>query len=124
MAKVMSLRHDSIVAKPDGANFFACVVKQNTDRDATTVRNVTAFNLLKSKWEHAAKVFEVRNEHRLLQFHQQHPGSDVGEMESLRMCARNQVLEVDAKQMARRLLKLALKTCQSFEPPSGSRAEA
>lgn len=124
MAKVMSLRHESIIAKPDGVNFFACVVKQNTDRDATTVRNVTAFNLLKSKWEHAAKVFETDNDHRVLQFHQHHPGSDVGELESLRMCSRNQVLEVDAKKMARRLLTLALSTCQKSEVRSGNVAEA
>lgn len=112
MAKVMGLRHESVIANPDGDNFFACVVKQNTERDASTVRNVTAFNILKSKWNHAANVFKTSNDHRVLQFHQGHPGSDVGVLDSLRMCARNQVLEVDARQTARRLLQLANIACK------------
>jgi RNase P protein component len=111
MAQVMGLKYESIVAKPDGHGFFSCIVKQNTDKDAVAVRNLTALKLLQSKWEHAANAFERNNDHRVLQTHRQDSESDMAGVDSVRMCARNQVLEVDAKRMAEKVLEYALNSC-------------
>lgn len=91
-------------------------MKQNTDKDATSVRNATALTALKSKWRDAATVFASSNDHRVLQTHRQDSDSDLG-VDSVRMCARNQVLEVDPLKMAGKLLDYALEGCKARNLP-------
>lgn len=113
MAQVMSLSHESVVATPDSHGFFSCIVKQNTDKDATTVRNTTALRTLQERWHQAAAAFSQRNDRKVFQTHHQDPESDVPGVDFVRMCARNQALRVDAPAIADKLLTLATRVCES-----------
>lgn len=113
MAGVMGLTHEKIVADPDHKGFFSCIVKQNTDKDAPSVRNSTALKALEEVWHKASGAFKQRNDHTQFVTHHQSHGGDLSSIDGIRMCARNQVLQVDAQDVAERLMRLVDKVCSA-----------
>lgn len=113
MAQVMGLPHERIVAEPDDGGFFSCILKQNTDKDAPSVRNVTGLRALESVWHKATRAFEQSHEYDQFVTHHHDHGGDLSGIDGIRMCARNQVLRVDARAIAQKLIRLASIACDA-----------
>lgn len=121
IANVMSLPYESVVAEPDDEKFFNCLEKKNIDPESGgATLNITAWNNFKAQWGAASTAYKLQNDRRVLHLQNRDFDFEYTGLESIRMCARNQHLKVEAASLAKKLLTLASQACNRQMLRNGS----